>query len=108
MNDFKAEQFKSEPYTPAPVPRIDEIATDSGSSTGAPAGAEMSSPFPMANSPAVVSPGMDYPHTQNQQVHMNGINSMQDMVMNPLGQGQQSTINQVLRPTTTFTVKCHT
>ncbi|KAK8001132.1 hypothetical protein PG991_013354 [Apiospora marii] len=100
MNDFKAEQFKSEPYTPAPVPRIDDIGTDSGSSTGAPAGTEMSSPFPMANSPAVVSPSMEYPHNQNQQVHMNGFNSMQDMVMNPMGQGQQASINQAAPATT--------
>jgi hypothetical protein len=87
LADFKTEQhFKSEPYTPAPMPRIDDIGTDSGSSNGAP-GAEMNSPFPMTSSPAVMSPGVvEYPH-------MNDYNSIPD-IMSSVPQSQPSALSQ--------------
>lgn len=86
MTDFKRESFKSEPFTPGPVPRIDEMQTDSASSNGAPSGADMNSPFTMVSSPSVMSPGMEYPH-------MNDFNAMPDM-MNEMGKTPQPSIGQ--------------
>ncbi|KAI1860477.1 hypothetical protein JX265_009876 [Neoarthrinium moseri] len=88
MTDFKTEQhFKPEPYTPAPVPRVDEIANDSGSSNGAPTATDMNSPFAMASSPAVMSPaGVEYPH-------MAEYNSIPD-IMGSMGQSQASSLGQ--------------
>ncbi|KAI0124059.1 hypothetical protein BJ170DRAFT_71865 [Xylariales sp. AK1849] len=92
LTDYKTEQhFKAEPYTPASVPRIDEIATDSGSSNGAPTGADMNSPFPMPSSPAVMSPGgVDYPN-------MGEYHSIPD-IMGSMGSSQQPALSQSGHP----------
>ncbi|KAH6652353.1 hypothetical protein BKA67DRAFT_593847 [Truncatella angustata] len=86
LTDFKAEQhFKPEPYTPTPVPRVDEIAHDSASSNGAPTTTDLNSPFPMASSPNVMSPGnVDYQHIAE-------YNSIPD-IMSSMGQSQPSTL----------------
>ncbi len=76
-------EFKTEPFTPGPVPvpRMEDMVTDSGSSSGAPSNPDMNTPFPMVSSPAVMSPGIDYPH-------MSDFNTIPDM-MGSLGQGPQ-------------------
>jgi hypothetical protein len=79
-------EFKTEPFTPAPMSRLDEMATDSASSTGGPSGADMTSPFPMVSSPAIMSPGIEYPH-------MGEFNTMPDII-SPMGHPQQSAMNQ--------------
>lgn len=88
MSDFKAEQhYKPEPYTPTPVPRVDDIAHDSASSNGAATTADLNSPFPMASSPTVMSPGnVDYQH-------MADYNSIPD-ILGSMGQSQPSTLAQ--------------
>ncbi|KAM0817649.1 hypothetical protein AB5N19_03456 [Seiridium cardinale] len=89
MTDFKSEQhFKPEPYTPATVPRVDEIANDSGSSNGTAPNPDLNSPFPMAtSSPTVMSPGnVDYQH-------MTEYNSIPD-IMSSMAQSQQPTLAQ--------------
>lgn len=87
LTDFKTEpHFKAEPYTPAQVPRVDEMATDSGSSNGAPSNPDMNSPFPVSSSPAVMSPGnVEYPHMAAE------YNSIPD-IMSTMGQSQPSTL----------------
>ncbi|KAI1254443.1 hypothetical protein MGN70_003846 [Eutypa lata] len=79
-------EFKTEPFTPGPAPAVEDMVTDSGSSSGAPSNPEMSTPFPMVSSPAVMSPAMDYPH-------MGEFNSIPDMMIGSLGQGSQSSLN---------------
>lgn len=77
--------FKTEPYTSNTVPQLQDIpAVDSNSST---AGSDLKSPFPMASSPAVMSPNGEYaPGTD--------FNSMPDILMSPMGQPQQSSLGQ--------------
>ncbi|ORY71004.1 uncharacterized protein BCR38DRAFT_329554 [Pseudomassariella vexata] len=88
LADFKPEAFKQEPYAQTPAPRMDEMATDSGSSNGAPTAADMNSPFPgMVSSPGVMSPGgIEYSHAAE-------YNSIPDMVLNGMGQGQPGSMN---------------
>ncbi|KAI4595046.1 hypothetical protein KJ359_007299 [Pestalotiopsis sp. 9143b] len=78
-------QFKPEPYSSAPVSRVDEMANDSGSSHGA----DLNTPFNMgASSPTVMSPNnVDY------QQHMTDYNSIPD-IMNTMGQSQQQNLSQ--------------
>lgn len=88
LNDFKSEQhYKPEPYTPAAVPRVDEMAHDSASSSEAAPNADLNSPFPMASSPTGMSPGnVDYQH-------MTEYNSIPD-IMGSMGQSQPPTLAQ--------------
>ncbi|KAH7033033.1 uncharacterized protein B0I36DRAFT_241837 [Microdochium trichocladiopsis] len=76
--------FKSEPFTPAQVPRMEEMVPDSSSSNGT---ADMKSPFPMVSSPSILSPGgMEYPH-------MGDYNAINDM-MSPMGQNPSASLHQ--------------
>ncbi|KAI1266699.1 hypothetical protein F5Y18DRAFT_363899 [Xylariaceae sp. FL1019] len=73
--------FKTEPYTPGGMPSLHDIpAADSSSSNN---GSDMKSPFPMGSSPAMMSPHGEYPNNAE-------YNSMPEMVMNSMGQPQQS------------------
>jgi hypothetical protein len=87
LTDFKSEpHFKAEPYTPAQVPRVDDMANDSGSSNGAPSNPDLNSPFPISSSPAVMSPGgVEYPHMTAE------YNSIPD-IMSTMAQSQPSTL----------------
>ena len=78
-------EFKTEPFTPGPVTRMEDIVNDSSSSSGAPSNPDMSTPFPMISSPAVMSPTIEYPNLGSD------FNSIPDM-MNTMGQGSQSTL----------------
>ncbi|KAJ1329262.1 oligo-1,6-glucosidase [Microdochium nivale] len=76
--------FKSEPFTPAQAPRMDDMIPDSSSSNGT---GDMKSPFPMVSSPAILSPsGMEYPH-------IGDYSTINDM-MSPMGQNPTSSLRQ--------------
>jgi hypothetical protein len=89
MSDFKQESFKSEPFTPAPVQRVDEIVTESSSSNGGASNADLNSPFPMTSPPSVVSPAMEYP----QQHHLGDFNPMSEMMMGSMNQSSQTNMS---------------
>lgn len=102
MTDYKAEQFKTEPYTPQDqqsMSRMDDLAADSGSPSNGAAPAEMRhSPFANMNvsSPQVVSPGMDYDHSgHQQQSHLGDFSSIPNLVtLNSMGQPSNSQPSQ--------------
>ncbi|RYO82516.1 hypothetical protein DL764_009598 [Monosporascus ibericus] len=77
-------EFKSEPFTPGPLPRMEDMVTDSASSTAAASSTDMGTPFAMVSSPTVMSPAVDYPH-------MGDFNNISD-VIGSLGQGSQSAL----------------
>ncbi|CAJ2510463.1 Uu.00g132720.m01.CDS01 [Anthostomella pinea] len=79
--------FKTEPYTPSGISHLQDIpAAEPTSSNGGPQ-TDMKSPFPMVSSPAIMSPGGEYPHCPD-------YNSIPDMVMSPIAQASQSSLSQ--------------
>lgn len=76
--------FKSEPFTPAQAPRMEEMIPDSSSSNST---ADIKSPFPMVSSPSILPPsGMEYPH-------MGDYNTIND-IMSPMGQNPSTSLHQ--------------
>ncbi len=60
------------------VARIDDLSTDSGSSSGSAPSNDVNSPF--VSSPPIMSPGLEIPRTMS-----TDFNSMTEMVMSPMG-----------------------